>query len=432
MVETVTPAVCGSRKRQLAALVFFAAGATAAASGIGALLGLAGAAVGRGPALAFALVLAVLGAMREAGLLRFRIPQSKRQVPERWRSELPLPVWATGYGAGLGLGVLTYQPVATVWVACAAVLALGRPLAGAVAFALYGVGRTLVLLLPARRDADPVAIVERLAGRRRTLLRANVVALAVCACLLAAAPVAGAGLSRLDPSMARSGFAFTLRTDGVNRVVVRPADETPAVFFDGAELPSLNGERLAYADSEGIRVVRWRSNQEVARFRGPLSKPALEWPWLVFRRQYPSGASALVLRNLVEETRRRIGTAPAAGNIGRPSIAGDRVAWHFSSENGSKIVIYRVSDGTKGILFRSRIALFSNPALTGRHVLWLRQVQGRSAVFVRRLSGGPVTRLGAITSQSLLYWTTDLYQRTAFVTRWRIGRETARILRITF
>ena len=83
--------------------------------------------------------------------MRFPLPQARRQVPERWRFELPLPVWATGYGAGLGAGFFTFQPVSTFWVACAGALALARPLPAALCFSLYGAGRAAMVVWPRRR-----------------------------------------------------------------------------------------------------------------------------------------------------------------------------------------------------------------------------------------------------------------------------------------
>ena len=144
MVETITPDVCGSRRRQAGALLFFALGALAASACVGAILGLAGSYIGAW-ALPVAALFALVGAAREGGFARVPLPQSRRQVPEPWRFRLPLPAWAAGYGAGLGLGFLTYQPVATFWVACAAAVALGRPLAGALCFVAYGAGRSLLL-----------------------------------------------------------------------------------------------------------------------------------------------------------------------------------------------------------------------------------------------------------------------------------------------
>src|SRR3954451_8370359 len=122
MVATITPAGCGSRRRQLLAASLFSAGALAAAALIGGLAGLAGAALGAARWPLAAALLALLACLREAGALRLPVPQARWQVPERWRRELPLPVWSAGYGAGLGLGLVTYQPVATFWVALAGAL----------------------------------------------------------------------------------------------------------------------------------------------------------------------------------------------------------------------------------------------------------------------------------------------------------------------
>src|SRR5215207_9074224 len=120
MVETFTPAVCGSRNRQRLALLGFAVGALGMVLGVELALAVAG--------------LALLAAVREAGLVRVPLPQVRRQVPERWRASLPLPVWSLGYGAGLGAGFFTFHPVSTFWVACAGAVALGRPIVAAACF----------------------------------------------------------------------------------------------------------------------------------------------------------------------------------------------------------------------------------------------------------------------------------------------------------
>src|SRR4029453_1006927 len=156
MVETFTPAVCGSKRRQRIALAGFATGAIAVAALVGALLGALGALIGREVALVVA-GLAMLAAAREAGLLPIPLPQVRRQVPERWRVELPLPLWSIGYGAGLGAGFLTFQPVATFWVACAAAVALANPAAAAACFAAYGAGRAFMARWPRRGPVGPTA-----------------------------------------------------------------------------------------------------------------------------------------------------------------------------------------------------------------------------------------------------------------------------------
>jgi hypothetical protein len=85
MVETFTPAVCGSRRRQRLALAGFALGAVAASALVGASLGAVGALLGTQLAFVVA-ALALLAAAREAGIVRLPLPQLRRQVPERWAS----------------------------------------------------------------------------------------------------------------------------------------------------------------------------------------------------------------------------------------------------------------------------------------------------------------------------------------------------------
>ncbi|MGI8605655.1 MAG: hypothetical protein ACR2L0_00645 [Gaiellaceae bacterium] len=432
MVETITPDVCGSRRRQRWALLFFALGAVVASACVGALLGLAGSRVGAW-ALPVAVLLALVGAAREGGFARVPLPQSRRQVPEPWRFRLPLPAWSAGYGAGLGLGFLTYQPVATFWVACAAAVALGRPVAGAVCFTAYGAGRSLLLLLPLRRGSEPTAIVEALAGRRRGILRLNAVVLLACAALLAV-PAAGAEPlplgpgSHLDPSAIGLAFAYTQRDAGVSSVVVR-LSAGGVLQYPAGESPSLDGELLAYQDAAGIRVVRWATGAEVARADGATSKPALDWPWLAYRRDLPD-QSVLELRDLTTGEVRQLGSLPIGGDLGRPSIAAGRVAWHAAGSRGSRILLYTIASGRKQVVMATKIALVSNPSLSSTRILWIRQQQGISSALVRKLRRTQVRSLARVRSQRTFYWTADLYGLTGYVTRWNVATGAARILRL--
>jgi hypothetical protein len=432
MVETITSDVCGSRRRQAGALLFFAFGALAASACVGAVLGLAGSRIGAW-ALPVAALFALVGAAREGGFTRLPLPQSRRQVPEPWRFTLPLPAWAAGYGAGLGLGFLTYQPVATFWVACAAAVALGRPLAGAVCFAAYGVGRSLLLFLPLRRGSDATAIVEALAGRRRGVLRVNAVALLACAALLTA-PAAGAELiplgpgSQFDPSAIGPAFAYTQRDLGVSSVIVLPS-AGGALQYPEAESPSLDGELLAYQNAAGIRIVRWATGEEVARVDGATSKPALDWPWLAYRREVP-GRTLLELKDLTTGEVRRLGSVPGGDDLGRPSIAAGRVAWHAAGSRGSRILLYEIANGDKQVVMATTIALLSNPSLSSTRILWIKQRQGISSAYVRKLRRTRIRLLARVSSQRTFYWTTDLYGLTAYVTRWTVAGGVARIRRI--
>ena len=281
MVETFTPAVCGSRRRQRLALAGFAVGAVAASALVGAALGAVGALLGTQLAFLVA-ALALLAAAREAGIVRLSLPQLRRQVLERWRSELPLPVWSVGYGVGLGLGFLTFQPVATFWVACAAAVALGKPLAAGLCFAAYGAGRALMTAWPRHGQADATAAVESLARRRRLLLLGNVLALLVCAGLLAAAPAAGAAIqiqdrrcrsrSRPRRGPCRAGTHGLGKLECLARAARRGAVRSPRRRRScrGRRPPRLPGR----AGSEGDRLANRRNRRPCGR-TGDEARPRL-------------------------------------------------------------------------------------------------------------------------------------------------------------
>ena len=167
MVETITPAGCGSRHRYRVALALFSVGAIGAAAALGALLGLAGASLDRSWTVPVLAVLALVAGLREWGVLRVPLPGAHRQVPERWRREWPLGAWSLAYGAGLGAGIFTHQVVASFWVACAGAIAIGDPAWSAACLALFGAGRALMVALPARGGRDPSVAVGRLARRAR-------------------------------------------------------------------------------------------------------------------------------------------------------------------------------------------------------------------------------------------------------------------------
>ena len=434
MVETFTPAVCGSRRRQRLALAGFAVGALAASALVGAGLGALGGLVGGELALAAA-ALALLAAAREAGLLPLPLPQIRRQVPERWRAELPLPVWSVGYGAGLGAGFLTFQPVATFWVACAAAVALGRPLAASLCFTAYGLGRTLSAAFARRGQADATAAVEALARRRRLLLRVNAFALVVCAGLLAA-PAAGAATSLgpgLDPAARPTVLARAVMDGGSSSVRVKPRGES-AVTVPGAAAPSVDGDLLAYDDADGIKVIEWRTAALRAQLDGPVAKPALDWPLLAFIR---TGRlyERLVVADFTDPaspTRRTIARLRRRNDLGRPSLAAGRIAWHAVTRSRSTVFLKVLSTGKRTVVARSEVAVESNPALTAFRVLWVEQRAKSASLRVRRLDRVRSRKIYSVSGRDRRLWTTALARRTAYVTRWRPSTGASTLVRVIF
>jgi hypothetical protein len=427
MLETFTPAVCGSRKRQLIAQAFFTVAAVATSAALGLTLGFAGDVLGGSQAVLAAAALALVAAARELGLVRFPLPQARRQVPERWRFDLPLPVWATGYGAGLGAGFFTFQPVSTFWVACTGALALARPLPAALCLSLYGAGRAAMVIWPRRRAGDPTAAVERLTRRRGALLRANAVALVACAVLLAVAPAAGGALvarSALDPSVSGANLAFATKS---GYVVVRPASGGDVTFPDATQ-PALSGQYLAYGDGQGIRVVRWGDGTEVARINGPVSRPALDWPNLAFVRREP-GHWRLVVRNLVSGQRKLPARTRSNVDLGRPSLRDGRLAWHVVSRTESKIFVRALASRERRIIARTKIGRLGNPSLNRTRIVWVDARSG--ATYIRQTRIGSRTKrvIAKIKSRSMSYWTTSISGRATYFTRWTVRTGAAEIHR---
>jgi cytochrome c biogenesis protein CcdA len=430
MLETFTPAVCGSRKRQMIAQGLFAAAAVATAAALGLVLGFAGDLLGAERAVLAAAVLALVAAGREAGLLRLPLPQARRQVPERWRFELPLPVWATGYGAGLGAGFFTFHPVSTFWVACAGALALASPVSAALCLSLYGAGRALMVVWPRRRADDPTAAVERLVGRRGALLRANALALLGCGLLLAAAPAAGGATlvarDAYDPTFQAGGLAYATQNGRV--VVRRPGAD---LVIQGASQPALHRNRLAYVDSGGIRIVRRSDGQTLAYFRNSrASQPALDWPLLAFIRR-GTDAKRVVTRNMVTGTTRVHGSVKLRDAIGRPALGHGRLAWHTATRRESRIYVKNLG-GARRVYARSRVALLMNPSLHGRKIAFAQARFGRSRLKLGSVRGGPRRTLETIRSRTRSYWTTTMAGGVVYSTRWTLGSGRADVFRTTF
>jgi hypothetical protein len=149
MAETITPVVHGGRRRPyLLAGALHVAGAIAAAALLGLALGAAGA-LARAPWDLTPVVVAVAGVAyfaREAFSVPVPLPDRKRQVPEWWRTFYPPAVAAFLYGAGLGVGFLTYLSFGTFAVVMAGAVASGEPLVGAALCLPFGLGRSLAVI----------------------------------------------------------------------------------------------------------------------------------------------------------------------------------------------------------------------------------------------------------------------------------------------
>jgi hypothetical protein len=438
MVETITPAGCGSRRRYRTALALFALGAVAASAALGAVLGLLGSALDQAVALAVVAGLALVAAARELGLLALPVPAARGQVPERWRREWPLPAWSLAYGAGLGLGLLTRLPVTTFLVACAGALALGDPAVAAACLAPFGLGRALMVALPTMRGADPAASVARLAAHARLVRPVNAAALVAVALLVGASPALG----QAPPAGPRGGYDPTAwgeliaegRLDPVAgpSVQVRPPGGAP-VGIAGARSPSLSGDLLAYVDAAGagVRVVRWTTGELVARLDGPYDAPSLDWPLIAFRVLEPGGGERIDLLDLTTGSLRSMVRAGRAADLGRPALRSGLLAWHIATRHRSQVRLRPVAGGSprSKVIASTRGGLVVNPSLARGHVLWVEQRGPISHLRLRAISRPPVRTLATLRGPSEVLWTTALGEVNAYATRWNPTAQHGRVVR---
>jgi len=162
MVETIAPVVYGRRHDYLVAVALYAASATVVAAAFGTLLGLAGMLVGA-PWTTWGSVVVISLGVVYAGRELFDWPlpvfDRKRQVPDWWRTFFSRRVAATLYGAGLGIGFLTYLRHGTYVVVAVLALTSGDPVAGAMLSAPFGLARGLSVLVSGRTATeDDVAL----------------------------------------------------------------------------------------------------------------------------------------------------------------------------------------------------------------------------------------------------------------------------------
>ncbi len=124
----------------------YALGSLVAAAGVGGALGAAGHALGAASGrslVALAAVAALAGAVDLAS--PGRLPTARRQVDEEWLGRYRGWVYGLGFGAQLGLGVVTIVTTATVYAWWAAAALAGSALGGAAVGASFGVARALPL-----------------------------------------------------------------------------------------------------------------------------------------------------------------------------------------------------------------------------------------------------------------------------------------------
>jgi hypothetical protein len=302
-------------------------------------------------------------------------PQIRRQVPERWRWVMPLPLAAGLYGLLLGLGFTTFVLSFAVWALAGICIAVGSPPLGIVVGLAFGFGRALpvIWMAPSLRrggagQLDAMAAEPRLwLGLRRL----DAIGLMLCAFWISAG-VAQALVLPAATNPVAAGRAVVWQKLGGSGMLRRPSGEVRAL--PGTD-PALGGSRIAWQNGNQVTVADASSLQPTLKLVvKDVDALAVSDGWLVYRRRNGRNAASLIALRLAAPSRRRHLAGPRpVGQIGRPALDGSRVAFTVDTPKRSKIVLADLGDGARHTLRRSEpgTALF-NPALLDGRLLYER------------------------------------------------------------
>jgi hypothetical protein len=438
MVETI--GLAGDRGRRLtatAACTAFVPGAVVggvATFGLLSVLGeLVHGAAGRTAYLVAAGV-AVAAAGAEARGLRIA-PQIRRQLPERWRWTMPLPLAAGLYGVLLGLGFTTFVLTFGVWALGGISLALGNPKAGLVIGAAFGIGRAIpvVVLAPAVDRPFAQACIRAMAERPalyRLLRLGDAVTLGLVAAVLATTTASAERTevsNGADPSVVGKALAFQKE----NRTgVLRFEGRTRSL--PGSD-PALGGQLAAVISGSRIQILNRLTLDVVGT--APAFHPeavAVSPAWLAYLTRY-HGHYALKVRSVSRlgnpGKARKVAEASSPAVIGRPSIAKGRVAFTVSKRRSNTIRLVGLKSGKRRTLLRSRRAQLLSPSLLGRRLLYVKVSRGsqgplasapralHQALMLRRVAGhGRGHRIYGRRGLDRRLWSTSLGPKRAYLT----------------
>lgn len=177
MIGQITPLVkVAGRRDWLAAVAAHIAGCSLSASVLGMVLGTVGliAGLGRQVAISELLVSAIFAgcALRDAGLVRWRLPSLQRQTP-KWALCVYGRRWgAFAWGIDLGQGWTTRCLLSGYYALVLWAVLNGSPAQGAMVLASYGMGRGLpVWMMGMFADRCDVGALARWHGRRLPIIQ---------------------------------------------------------------------------------------------------------------------------------------------------------------------------------------------------------------------------------------------------------------------
>ena len=440
VIETLGPTGHrGGRRVAIASCLAFAAGAPIGGAVTFGGLAVIGDLAGTGGRVAFLLAAGIAVAAGFADARRAPIrPQIRRQLPEPWRRQLPMPLAGFLYGVLLGLGFTTFVLSFGLFALAGICFAVGAPSLGAIAGVAFGAGRALPVLL-----IGP--FVDRPSGNRVAAAMAerpgiyygfrlgDAGALAAVALALVVTPhVAGADES---PAPARAKPVRGAAADPVafGRTLVVQGRRQRALLrrrggferLPGTD-PAVGGPYLAVLRRGSIILLLRRSLRQVASYRAPgVREVAVSGGWLAWLADRGRGRQAIRARRIRHRAHpgpvRTIAKARPPVLLGRPSMSNGRIAFARSSRRSNAIRLARLRTRRVKTLLGSRTVALGSPALAGRTLLYVRSAGRRQQLRVRRLGRGGSRRLFTRRRGFGTFWTTALGPRRAYLTVLRFG-----------
>jgi hypothetical protein len=155
---------------------------------------------------------------------------------------------------------------------------------------------------------------------------------------------------------------------------------------------------------------------------------------LAFVRQ-GSDYDRLILANFSDPgapTERRIASVLRRDDLGRPSLAGGRLAWHKSTRREARVFVYTLSSRRRRTIDRSKMYVPSNPALSNARIVWVEQRPKSASLYLRRFGSNGRKQIYKYRGRDTRLLTTALTGRTAYVTRWAWKTGASTLVRVIF
>ncbi len=302
-------------------------------------------------------------------------PQIRRQVPERWRWRMPLPVACGLYGVLLGLGFTTFVLSFAVWALAGISFAAGSPVLGALVGLAFGAGRALpVLWMAPGMSRAGASRLEGMASEPRLWLglrRLDALGLGLCALFLGGASASAAVWHAATDPSAGGGAVVWQRVGGAG--MLHAASGHTSVL-PGA-LPALGETSIAWEVGGQITVADLASMAPKAVFAAAgVDALAVSDGWVVYRALQAHGRESLVGLPLVgpPEPHHLAGPRPA-GELGRPSLDGAKVVFTLNTPRRSAIEALNLGTGARRVLRSvTRDAQLANPSLLDGRLMYER------------------------------------------------------------